>query len=949
MSGTTESDLRERGPELRELAAAFEAAKRGEGRLLLVEGAAGSGKSALAAAAIERGTGLGLRALRARGGELEREFAFGAIRQLFEPVLAAAGSTERERLLGGAAQAAEWVLATSTDEVADRSAAGFAALRGIYWLASNLADAAPVLLVVDDAHWVDASSLRALSFLARRIADLPIALLVTLRLDEPGASIELLDELKLEPTALRLELGPLSARSTAEIVRDRMPAASAEACTAFHAATAGNPLYLQELLRTVGADGLIGGVEPATAVREASLPSLGDRVVRRIARLAPSAPSLTSAMAVLGDGGRLSIAAQLAGMDEPQAGEIAKRLRRLEVLAAEDPFEFVHPLVRRSVYDVLTVVERDAIHSAAANLLRDAGAPPEAIAAQLANVRPRGSATSAAIFLEAAEQAQARAAPDEALRWLRRALDEAATDPPAAVILSQLGLAEVAIRDPVSIAHLQRALELTEDPGLRVRVSVALAEILINVGRWDAGKAVINAALEESWDHDPVLAVEVAAVQAGAMAYDPSLIGEFDRERTHFERLAAGDGWAAHALAALLAAVSASRGESTETVMTWVERALEGGRLIEGRDAGAWASAQLLSALMAIDAYERTLMVSELVNTEARRCGSLVGLMTAVGYRGWVTARRGDLAAAEAELRTAIDIVFQAGMPMLLVGGLFFLTDAILERPSLDDVAGLVESTELDPVFLTTWSGAMLLDVRGRLRLVRRERASAIEDLRASGTTATALRIAPTASSWRSALALALPPEQREEAIGLVAEELELARANGLARPQAIALRAAGMLDATGAGIDQLRESVSLLEASEDRLQHARSCVELGAALRRRHRRAEAREQLATGIRLARRCGAERLEARAGDELRAAGGRVRRPASTGVDALTASELRVAALAAERRTSPEIAQELYVSLKTVETHLSHVYAKLGLAGQGSRSRLAKALTEGRLDP
>ena len=320
MARAIKSELRERESDLRELAAAFKAAERGHGRLLLVEGAAGSGKSALAAAAIERGTGIGLRTLRARGGEFEREFAFGAIRQLFEPVVASAGPIERERLLGGAAGAAEWVLTASTDEVADRSAAGFAALRAIYWLASNLAEVAPLLLVVDDAHWLDVSSLRALSFLARRIADLPIALLVTLREDEPGAPIELVDELKAEPTALRIVLGPLSPESTAAIVRDRLPAADSEVSVAFHAATAGDPLYLHELLRTVGADGLIAGVEPSVAVRQASSLSLGDRVVRRIVKVAPGAPSLTSAMAALGDGGRLSIAAQLAGMDPSQAG-----------------------------------------------------------------------------------------------------------------------------------------------------------------------------------------------------------------------------------------------------------------------------------------------------------------------------------------------------------------------------------------------------------------------------------------------------------------------------------------------------------------------------------------------------------------------------------------------------------------------------------------------------
>jgi ATP/maltotriose-dependent transcriptional regulator MalT len=506
----------------------------------------------------------------------------------------------------------------------------------------------------------------------------------------------------------------------------------------------------------------------------------------------------------------------------------------------------------------------------------------------------------------------------------------------------QSSSAEVAIRDPAAIAHLQRALELADDPGLRARISVALAEILANIGQWDAGRAVIDAALAEHRDQDPALAVEIAAVHAVIIAYDPRLTQDFDLARTRLERLTLTDGWAAHGLAALLAAIAAGRGEDVGSVMPLVERALEDGRLLGERGAGAWASAQVLTALIAIGAYERAVEVSELVDTEARRCGSLTGLMTAVGFRGWVTARRGDLAAAEAELRTALDIVVQAGMPLMFVGGFFFLADAILERPSLDDVAALVESTELDPAFLATWTGGMLLDVRGRLRLAHRDRAAAIADLRACGRTVTALRLGPTVSTWRSALALALPPEEHGEAAELIAEELVLARASGLARPQGIALRAAGILDAHDAGIDQLRESITLLEASEDRLEHARSRVELGAALRRRHLRAEARDQLATGVRLARRCGAQRLAARAGDELRAAGGRVRRPTSTGRDALTASELRVALLAAEDRTNSEIAQQLYVSLKTIETHLSHVYGKLGLAGRGSRGRLAEAL-------
>jgi DNA-binding NarL/FixJ family response regulator len=137
---------------------------------------------------------------------------------------------------------------------------------------------------------------------------------------------------------------------------------------------------------------------------------------------------------------------------------------------------------------------------------------------------------------------------------------------------------------------------------------------------------------------------------------------------------------------------------------------------------------------------------------------------------------------------------------------------------------------------------------------------------------------------------------------------------------------------------------VALLEGTPFRLDHARSLVELGSTLRRANQRSDARVPLVAGLRLAYQCGAQRLTQRAQRELQAAGGRRPRLSTTGRDALTASELRVVELAASGATNTEIAQELYVSLKTVETHLSRSYLKLGLAGSGSRARLVRVLDE-----
>jgi DNA-binding CsgD family transcriptional regulator len=150
-------------------------------------------------------------------------------------------------------------------------------------------------------------------------------------------------------------------------------------------------------------------------------------------------------------------------------------------------------------------------------------------------------------------------------------------------------------------------------------------------------------------------------------------------------------------------------------------------------------------------------------------------------------------------------------------------------------------------------------------------------------------------------------------------------------------LRARGLV--TGE-TERLREAVALLESTPARLEHARALVDLGAALRRGNQRSAARGELARGQELAFRCGARALVDRAHAELHAAGARPRTVALHGVDALTASERRVAELAADGLSNREVAQALFVTTKTVETHLGHAYRKLAVTG---RDDLAGALT------
>ena len=365
MALATEPQLLEREHDLIDLEGLLADARAGRGAVALVEGPAGQGKTALLRALRSAADAAGMRVLTATGGALERDFAFGVARQLFEPVVS-------DDLLSGAAALAAPIFSVAEDgEVAGVS---HARLHGLFWLCANLAERRPLLLVVDDAHWADAPSLRFLDVLARRVEDLAAVVAVGTRPAEPGAEQALLDGLLEVPATRRFRPAPLTAGAIAQLAAGALGQEPDPAFTAAAAAsTGGNALFVRELLRAARDAGLSGSAQDARAVQDGAPETVTRMVAARLRRASEEARAVARAVAVLGDRTTIARVAQLADISRAAAQAGADTLARSGLLEP-DRLTFVHPIVRKAVRTGFAGAELRAWHGAAARLLANAGA-----------------------------------------------------------------------------------------------------------------------------------------------------------------------------------------------------------------------------------------------------------------------------------------------------------------------------------------------------------------------------------------------------------------------------------------------------------------------------------------------------------------------------------------------------------------------------------------------
>ena len=332
--------LLERDEELETIARQLDLACGGEGTLTVVEGPAGIGKTRLLDAGAEMGRERGMTVVRARGGVLEQELDFAVVRQLLDRELAAAEPQRLEALMRGPAAPAAAVLglpvpAPGAGPGHDPSAD---ILHALHWVAVNLSEDAPLLMVVDDAHWADASSLRAAGYMSARLEGVSAAFFVATRDDEPGSNRELMPALFAGASPVLLRPGLLSEGSVTEVLRRQLGADPADELVRACARTSGgNPFFLTELAHDLGS----AHEDPASIAPEAveggEPVAVRRYLVGRLDRLGPDARALAEALAVLGGEGELDHAAAIAGLAAAAAGRRLPRWPRRASWKATGP------------------------------------------------------------------------------------------------------------------------------------------------------------------------------------------------------------------------------------------------------------------------------------------------------------------------------------------------------------------------------------------------------------------------------------------------------------------------------------------------------------------------------------------------------------------------------------------------------------------------------------
>lgn len=936
--------LLEREHEVECIRGALRAVGQRAGETLIVEGAAGIGKSRLLEEARAWGADHGVRVLSARATELERGFPFGVIRQLLERPLLEADAGDRGRWLAGAAALAEDVItgAPGSGSFASRPSVGdpgYAWQHGLYWLASNLSADLPLALLVDDLQWCDAPSARALAFIERRLEGQPLGLIVATRPLDPALSPEAA-ALAGDPGAQLLRPLPLTHDAIADLVAGRLSQQPDELFVrACRDVTGGNPFLVGELLDEAAARRIEPTADAVKEIRTIVPRGVANAVLVRVARLAPPTAALARALSVLGDGAQIGDAARVAGLGGSDVETAMAALVSAGVVESGGSARFVHPILRTAIYEDLSPAERERLHRTAAGLLRDRGAPAGQVAAQAVQTEPVGDPEVVALLRNAASERLALGDAAGAAVLLSRALDEPPTEGERSAVLLELGQAHARAGATEAIGLLTEIVERGEDPGEVAAAAIELSGMQFFAGRVGEGAAILRRAENRLPAGEPARAqLEVALLGICYTSVSARIEADASIADLRVPDPSARGPLSAATLTTLAMDEVMNLG-SAGAACELAERALADSLPPEPHHAWTCLTISVLAIGGRGDVARRH---ADMILAEARECGAALTVATILAHRAYVDSFLGDLTAAEADAQAAIELATDVGgSQFVLALAVPVAVNAGLDRDvPTESLRRLIDTTGVhdDAGFL---AHALVRHASGVLRAAAGNHQAAIEELQDCARDHPMFGGEnPAFVPWRSAAALSLAELGRdEEARKLAADEVCRARSFGASHAIGVALRAKALVGPAQDRAEGLAEALGVLEHSPSRLEHARALLDLGATVRATGKRTAAKEPLLEALALAGRCGARTLVRRARAELAAIGVRPRTTDHDGVDSLTPSERRVVELAATGDTNRNIAQTLFVTEKTVETHLGRAFRKLDVS---SRRQLPEVL-------
>ena len=764
----------ERSEQLAALASLFSSAREGAGGCVVIEGGAGIGKSRLVTDAMEQAAAAGMTVASARCSQFESGFAFGAALQMFEPLV---GGGDRQMFAGAAALA--WPLFDEAGEVDERD---FSRLHGLHWLTANLAERAPVLVALDDAHWCDAPTLRFLLYLTQRIDELPVAIVAAARPGDEGAQRKLIRRLAAHALATRLELEPLSAAAVAALVRAELDPGATEAfCQACRDATGGTPLFVHALLARVRERGLTPDDSVAVDLPELGAEALARTVLERLDALPDGSRELAQALALVGDGARPDQLAAVARLQRATAEDALDALTAAGLVEQGDGVAFAHPIVRAAVDSGIEPSMRASGHRRAARLMRDAGADAERVATHLLAGGGGADLDTAEILREAASRAAARGTPGAAARYLRELLPVGGG--PDAGLLHELAFNEIRAHEAEAPGRVLATLAAAGDPGERGRLAFELGMAQLDAGVHQDAEATFAAALEDL-PEDLEVARTLRACRAAASGLGhtdgPATVLDPVVERAELgianqaERLQLGH-------AALAAAMT---GRSIDDTRRFGRAALIGRPLDPGRASAMSALTLAAVALIVADEHDAVEPAVDEALADARHLGNAQAFATAAHLRAWIYFRSGRLPGAAADAEMVLDAA-RYGWEPALPAAHALMAMCLLERGEIAAAEAALELPGGEERWQTTFTWNDYLDARGQVRLAAGYAQAALDDFSSAGAALTALG-APHCSvvPWRAGAAKASAALGRlDEAHGLAAEDIELARAYGAPAP----------------------------------------------------------------------------------------------------------------------------------------------------------------------